>query len=60
MEKDKLVEAALQLITEYQRFANEILPQAGGLVLDINKINDGLIFASKIEKELKCKTGKTS
>lgn len=52
METKELEAATIQIIDEYRRFADEVLPQAGSLVLAIGPLNEGLIFAAKIRAEL--------
>ena len=55
MRHGELVKATNKIINEYRRFADEVLPQAGGIVLAVGSLNDGLIFAAKIKKKLENK-----
>ena len=48
----KLKKEVEDIITSYELFAEEILPQAGSLSFDIGNLNDGLLLAAKVKHYL--------
>lgn len=52
MEKE-LKARIIKALESYEKFAEDVLPQAGQLCFDIENLNEGLIETSKVLAELK-------